>query len=230
MAYYQKKNFMKNLMISSGVMINMYEVNCETCGRELFISKIFENSYAYWCPFCFGLNPLEINEAINVCENYITETRENALAVARTFSKSALLFAALNSREMESRNISKMENNHVQNILWSSLIIRDCIKGNYNNRSSKQFTAQNLSELFRYYACIIQSENLLVKVKEGHFCLFEVDSTTTLDYVHKTIETEGKTYVAFPTQQWRYYLEMLKTIQMGPDETFDQIKDKTSTK
>ncbi|AKB44347.1 hypothetical protein MSVAZ_2078 [Methanosarcina vacuolata Z-761] len=221
---------MKNLMISSGIMINMYEVNCKTCGRELFIGKVLENSYEYWCPFCSGLNLLEINEAINVCENYITETRENALAVARTFSKSALLFAALNSREMESRNISKMENNHVQAILWSSLIIRDCIKGNYNNRSSKQFTAQNLSELFRYYACIIQSENLLVKVKEGHFSLFEVNSTTTFDYFRETIETEGKTYLAFPAQQWRYYLEMMKTVQMCPDERFDQTKNYVNVK
>lgn len=215
-------------MISIGK--NMYEVNCETCGRELFISKISENSYEYWCPFCSGLNPLERNEAINVCENYIKEVPGKALAIAQTFSRSALLFAALNSREIEARKIKKMENNHIQIILWSSLIIRDCIKGNYNTSSSKQPTVENLYDLFSFYSRIIQSENLLVNIKEGYFHLFEVNPIAKLDFIQEPLEIEGKIYKAFPTQQWRYYNEMMQTIQMCLDDRFDQNKNKVNTK
>lgn len=202
----------------------MYEMNCETCGRELFISKILETSYEYWCPFCYGLNPLDSDEEIEVCENYIKEIRGKALTIAQTFSKSALLIAALNSRELEARKIGKMENNNIRIILCSTLIIRDCVKGNYSTSSSKQPTVENLYGLFLYYARIIQSENLLVEVKEGYSHLFDSNSIAKLDFIHETVETEDKMYMVFPTQQMRYYYEMMQTIHMYPDERFELSK------
>jgi hypothetical protein len=203
----------------------MYEMNCETCGRELFIGKILETSYEYWCPFCYGLNPLDRDEEIEVCENYIKEIRVKALTIAQTFSISALLFASLTSRELEARKIGKMENNNIRIILWSTLVIRDCIKGNYSTSSSKQPTAENLYGLFSYYARIIQSENLLVEVKEGYSHLFDSNSIAKSDFIHETVETEDKLYMAFPTQQKRYYYEMMQTLQMYPDERFELSKN-----
>jgi hypothetical protein len=209
----------------------MYEVNCETCGKELFIGKISESSYEYWCPFCFGLKPLERNEAIKVCENYISEVREKALTSAQTFSKSALLFAALAAREIAARKIKNMYYNRVQPIFWASFIIRDCINGNYSNSSPKKPTEENLSVLFSYYASIIESENLFVQVKEEYFHLFEGNSIIEkLDFGPGSVEIGGKFYKAFPAQQWRYYLEMMQTFQMCTDGRFDISMNRVNTK
>jgi hypothetical protein len=213
----------------------MYEDICKSCGKELFIGKILEHSYEYWCPFCLGLSPLEINEAIRICEKYSKEIRGKALMSAQAFSKNDLLVPALITREMEAIKVKRGENNRIQYILWSSLIIRDCFKGNHSISSAKLPTAENMHELFLFYDSVIASENLFVKVKEGYFYIFEVNSEIILrikdlKVLHETIEVEGKNYMAFPAQQWRYYSEMAQTINMCPDTRFKQIKNNVNSK
>ena len=64
---------------------------CNKCGYDLFIKTVLEDSYAYWCPYCLNLRPLDKNEALYLCEKYVELTQLQSIKYCQNFSTESLI-------------------------------------------------------------------------------------------------------------------------------------------
>jgi hypothetical protein len=196
---------------------------CEKCGNELFLKNVLENSYEYCCLSCFNLSPLDRTKSLELCREYIELTKQASLNYCQRFSREMLLYLALNTREMILKEFPDVINIKVGDILWPTLIIRDCLDKSFNGQGN--YSKENLDHLFSYYSERIIAENLLIEIQENYFYLFE-DSHELKELVPNSliiVLNNDRRYRAVPSYRWRYFIEAAETVHFGPSIRKERI-------
>lgn len=201
----------------------MNEKTCEICGSELFIKSILENSYEYCCPSCLNFNPIDKTESLILCKKYIEATDATSISYCKKFSVNDLIYASLNAKELAIKETPDVVNIELRNILWATLIVKDCLRNLFNGQ--EVFSSENLYQLFFYYNEKIRAENLLIEVQENYSFLFEDNlGLKELATDSQTITIDGKIYRVMISWKWHYYIEALETIQLAPNSRKEKVK------
>lgn len=197
---------------------------CINCGNELFIKKLLEQSYEYWCPNCLNLNFIDKSKSIEICKKYIELTVQKSLECCQRFSTEQLIYTSLNLREMATIRQPDVVNIKIQEIIWSTLILKDCLNNSSNGQ--EKFTKENLYKLFSIYRDRVIAENTLIEIQENYFYIFE-DTPELANLVQNNpINIDGKSYRVVPSCKWRDFIESSETIQLVPSIRSEKIKKK----
>jgi hypothetical protein len=203
---------------------------CEECGNDLFLKNVLEDSYEYCCPSCFNLSPFDKTKSLELCREYIELTKQASLNYCQRFSREMLLYLALNKREMILKELSDVINIKVGDILWPTLIIRDCLDKSFNGQGN--YSKENLDYLCSYYSERIIAENLLIEIQENYFYLFE-DSHELKELVPHSliiVLNNDRRYRAVPSYRWRYFIEAAETVHFGPSIRKERIIKRINTR
>ena len=198
---------------------------CNNCGNELFIKELLEESYEYWCPHCSNLNFIDKKESLKICKKYIELTIQRSLSYCQRFSTEQLIYTSLNLREMAIKKHPDFVNIRIQEILFATLILKDCLKNSFSGQEN--YTKENLYQLFSVYRDRVIAENTLIEVQENYFYIFE-DSLELANLVQncQIINIDGKSYRVIPSSKWRYFIEASETVQLTPSIRTEKIKKK----
>lgn len=201
----------------------MIENSCQTCGNELFLKEVFEDSYNYWCPYCAGFISIDKEIALDLCEAHAKSSKKLASNFCSTFSREDLISYSLNRRELSVINEKDAINIKVRDFITSSLIIKDCLNGCYGGDQSLK---ENMGILFSRYDDLISSENLITQVSEDYVFIFESHPEIELapTQIMDSFEAHGKNYLVLPSYKWGYFIDAVETVQFAPLPRRDKVK------
>ncbi|MCM1988084.1 hypothetical protein [Methanococcoides seepicolus] len=201
----------------------MIENSCQTCGNELFLKEVFEDSYSYWCPHCAGFISIDKEIALDLCEAHAKSSEKLASDFCSTFSRDDLISYSLNRRKLSVIDEKDAINIKVRDFISSSLIIKDCLNGCYGGDQSLK---ENMDILISRYDDLISSENLITLVSEEYAFIFESRPEIELapTQIMDSFEAHGKNYLALPSYKWRYLIDAAETVQLVPPPRRDKVK------